>query len=367
VAPGPHEVAAPFYSPEAIEWVPRGQQPARAILPRARTDTTVFLHPPAAAAYDPSDLAWQVRAQQPAPTFAPRARPDTTAYAVTFYGGDDLAWLPSGARPPQALPRSRFDLSVLPPPQFAAPGYDPTDLAWLPRGTTPQPPVERRISGPFSISQFEALYRAEGMQWVLQGQQPQRNLPHSPQSLFVVDPTGLIPAAFDPAGFPYGTQEVRLQRRLPQILRGQFSIPEDALALPPAPIPAIKETHGDGPRKRGGFAVDQLVVLDLPTATATRHIFRAPTVRIEATQVQEPLPLVEVPPPRATEPLAVFPPPPAPSIVRVPDLRIKRVLDHRAVSYGEALNLVERLVSGEVLTLEQRRTLMRFIRSMRIT
>jgi hypothetical protein len=135
------------------------------------------------------------------------------------------------------------------------------------------------------------------------------------------------------------------------------------------PPPAAVETHGDGPRKRGGFAVDQLVVLDLPTATAPRRIFRAPTVRIEATQVQEPLPLLAevVPLPRITELLAVFPPPPAPSIVRVPDLRIKRVLDHRAVSYGEALNLVERLVSGEVLTLEQRRTLMRFIRSMRIT
>ena len=84
--------AAPF-DPQNLEWLPRGQQPARTLLPNRLGD---FVRPEFEALYKPEGLQWQ---------------------AVDRYFG----------RP---LPNGDIDWTIFQQPPIA-PSYDPRNLEWM--------------------------------------------------------------------------------------------------------------------------------------------------------------------------------------------------------------------------------------------
>jgi hypothetical protein len=144
---------------EKLAWLPVGRhQPLRG-LPPNRLDWSVWPLPVVAPAFDPQTLEWQPR---------------------DSYVG-------------RALSRVRLDWTVE-PFSFAAPGFDPQTLDWLPRGG-PQARLERRLLGAFVQPPFEALYRPEQLEWLLQGRAPPRSLAAIRTGIFVIDPTPIAAVA----------------------------------------------------------------------------------------------------------------------------------------------------------------------------
>jgi len=161
---------------EKLAWLPRGQQPARALPPNRLGD---FARPEFAALYKPELLEW---------------------FPTDRYRGRELA-------------RALNDWSVL--PQRVEAIYDPQNLEWMPRGAYPQVPIERRRLGDFARPEFEALYGAEGLQWQPSDRYAGRSLERSLTRHSVLDPSPPI-VVYDPQNLewvPRGQQPARVEPR----------------------------------------------------------------------------------------------------------------------------------------------------------
>lgn len=143
---GPIQFQAPAYDPRTMEWIPQGREyVARTELRRVAD----FQQPPFAALFRPEFLTWQ---------------------SEDSYSG-------------KALPRARLDWTLQQQPIF-----EPQSLTWLPCGNT-RAPVERRLLGAFAQPPFAALYRPDGLQWLLSGLQPARARAPNRLGAWVIDPT----------------------------------------------------------------------------------------------------------------------------------------------------------------------------------
>lgn len=324
------------YDPANLEWIPKGQQPARNLAPNKLGD---FVQPPFESLYKMEALQWIPSGRQPARGLAPNYLGDFQQPNFdALYKMAELQWLPSERQPARGLPPNKLGdfqqppfeslyrmegLQWIPSDRYAGrplayalnrwyvleptPPIDPALLTWQPSGQQPARDLPPNFLGDYFGPVFEALYKAEGLQWSPSERQPARGLlpgilipafldpfpipgaAYDPQTMewvpsgryplfalplnqlgwyvldpippvdprlmdwlattpqparqlqsgilnpIIIDPTGLIPAAFDPANFPYESFQVLAQRGQVAILGGVFVIDPTILLEPGTP------------------------------------------------------------------------------------------------------------------------------------
>lgn len=239
---------------EKLAWLPRAQQPARALPPNRLGD---FVQPPFQALYKPEGLQWT-----PADRYAGKA----LAYSLTRYTVLDpippadpkqLSWQPQDRYYGRPLPRALLDWSVY-PQQVTAAAYDPQRLEWAPQGRAPQIPTERRILGDFAQPAFVALYDPRRLEWQAQDRYYGRALQRSPFD-WTVFQQPIVVQAFDPKTLdwmPRGTAP-----RVPIELRrvGDFQQPAfDALYKPAGLQWWSQERYAGGQFPRGATEIRRI-------------------------------------------------------------------------------------------------------------
>lgn len=213
---------------EKLAWLPEGQQPARGLPPNRLGD---FVRPEFAALYVPANLDW-IAADRYAGKGLPYSLP--RSYALDPIPSVNPAWLSWQSRDSYSgrpLPRASSNWTVFQPVL----AYDPQTLEWTPKGTFLQNAIERRTLGDFQQPAFASLYRPEGLQWVLEGQQPSRVIPFVYTGSWVCDPTTPATVVFDPALFPFSATDLAINRQLPWALKAPFVLPEFIEPTPPVP------------------------------------------------------------------------------------------------------------------------------------
>jgi hypothetical protein len=108
-------------------------------------------------------------------------------------------------------------------------------MDWQARGSYPRVPVELRRIGAFVQPPFQALYRPDGMQWLLTGQQPKRGIRFVYTGSWVVDPLQLT-VATGPASVlrTYAVQpQDRVLELQPQARIMSIALQDRVLPIPP--------------------------------------------------------------------------------------------------------------------------------------
>lgn len=163
-----------LYKPEQLAWLPSAQQPARALAYLRIGD---FQQPPFDALYKAERLEWSPRGQAPRVLVELRRIGDFQQPAFdALYKPERVEWLQPPRFPARALPRGALDWSQYQVFVIAGPAYDPRGLEWLPGGRAPQVPVELRRIGDFQQPAFDALYKAERLEWLQPPRFPARSL-----------------------------------------------------------------------------------------------------------------------------------------------------------------------------------------------
>jgi hypothetical protein len=180
-----------LYKAERLEWWPEDSYRGRA-LSRAPNDWSIYPQQVAPAAYDPTDLEWTPQGRPPQNQFERRRLGDFAQPPYpALYDQSRLEWTVEDRYYGRSLPRARLDWTAFQHP-IVGQVFDPQTLDWMPRGTAPRVPVELRRIGDFGQPAFEALYKPEGLQWLLTGQQPARTIRFIRTGFWVIDPRILL-------------------------------------------------------------------------------------------------------------------------------------------------------------------------------
>jgi len=203
---------AALYKHEELQWLPAGAayQLRWAIRP---VQVWSLLSPvPITAAFDPAQFPWA-----PVTLYRPLERRPigdvVEPFVAALYRPDGLQWIPTGREQPRSMPRSVQTWSLLSPFQIAAP-FDPATFPWMP--TTLFRFLERRTPSVYVEPFTAALYKPEGLQWLLAGSSAIRKAPRPVQTWSLLSPFPIPAVVYDPRGLqwiPRGQPLPRAQLR----------------------------------------------------------------------------------------------------------------------------------------------------------